>query len=923
MAAGYAAGMAVPHGPAHPTRDGDDAGGAQTTGHWQLRLLGAVEARCGTRVVQRWPSRAVAGLLARLALAHDRAHSREELVELLWPGVALDVGRNRLRQALSTLRSLLEDETAAPLIIADRLTLRLAPGVLTCDACMFERHVHAGRLQAASELWRGELMPGFYDEWVVLERQRLANVADRLESVSKMLPPTQPEVSTLPNYWTRSFGSELAASRLRALLANHRLLTVHGPGGSGKTRLAVEVAQALRNESSTFVDPLPAGTLQPAVRWSRVCFVSLIDCVDAQPMLELLGTALQFDGRASVQQLAAVLAGGRALLVLDNVEQLSAAATQQIAALLASAPQLHVLATSRRLLEIDGERAFELHGLPLPDPDAPLDEAAMNPAVALLVDRTRAVKADFSLDARHRPGVLAIVRQLVGMPLAIELAASRLRSLAPSELAQRLQSDPGSPSLDLLARGATRASPSARHASMRHVVQWSWGQLTADQQGALAQLSVCVAPVRAEAAAAIVGRGGAAMQRLLDELGDASLLRSAEGADGVTRFAMLQPVREFAAEQLDAGSAQRSRGRLRGWLLGFVGDALSRGLAAVSAEAAHLHAVLVTAAADGDAEQGLALALALRSYWDAEGLPATTLRALEEAAALCTEPGLRADALELLVYGWVNAGDSDRAVAHAETARALALDHRRRSVALSRWVWALYSAGRMDAPFDSTLDEAQQLAERSGDLTAQALQWRVRAMIVSNLHLDYAQAEQIAARAQALWERLGNRPMANLMLLSRVTMWAWLGRNEEALEALVEVERTLEASGDWSGLTTALRQKGRILVRLRRGPEAAAAFRCSLAKAREFGLMRNAANAMLNLPEALIDGDEAENAARLHGFVAAYWTHLYGAINPIETREQVRARRRLRRRLGASRLEALRLQGSGMSWADAVRLALG
>lgn len=129
---------------------------------WQVRLLGTLEAGNGAQLLLRFPSRAVATLLARLALAPERAHAREELVELLWPGVELTVGRNRLRQALSTLKSLLEPagEPGAAVLQADRLSVRVVPGALGCDARRFEQLVRAGQARAAAQLYRGELMPG-------------------------------------------------------------------------------------------------------------------------------------------------------------------------------------------------------------------------------------------------------------------------------------------------------------------------------------------------------------------------------------------------------------------------------------------------------------------------------------------------------------------------------------------------------------------------------------------------------------------------------------------------------------------------------------------------------------------------------------------------------------------------------------------
>jgi len=149
--------------------------GAELQAPWQVCLLGRVHAGGLWGEVYRWPLRSVACLLACLALSPGRNFGREELVELLWPGVALDRGRARLRQTLSALRSMLETAGVAPgsVIDADRLTVHINPSALACDAQLVERHVALRQWLAAQALYRGEFMPGHYDEWVVDERQRL------------------------------------------------------------------------------------------------------------------------------------------------------------------------------------------------------------------------------------------------------------------------------------------------------------------------------------------------------------------------------------------------------------------------------------------------------------------------------------------------------------------------------------------------------------------------------------------------------------------------------------------------------------------------------------------------------------------------------------------------------------------------------
>ena len=198
----------MPAAPPPTTHDGSDLPqhGSPARARWQLRLLGAFELNDGQQRLTRLASRPMVALLARLALAPERSHPREELVELLWPGVALDVGRNRLRQTLSTLKSLLEPSASAPPVIgADRQNLRLQPGALVCDALRFEQQVRAGQWSEARDLYRGELMPGFYDDWVLEARAHLATLFERVDTHT---PPPPQAMATpllahpLPASWT-------------------------------------------------------------------------------------------------------------------------------------------------------------------------------------------------------------------------------------------------------------------------------------------------------------------------------------------------------------------------------------------------------------------------------------------------------------------------------------------------------------------------------------------------------------------------------------------------------------------------------------------------------------------------------------------------------------------------------------------------
>ena len=946
---------------------------------WSVRLLGAVEAVGPALTLSHWPTRAVACLLARLALAPDRAHPREELVELLWPGVPIDAGRNRLRQALSSLKSLLEPPgSTTAVLLADRMAVRVLPGALECDAVRFEAWLRAGDNERARRLYRGELMPGFYEDWVTAERLRLAALFERLDDgfavsgpgqlaalgAAATLPAGAPPGHGLPSYWTRTFGLELTALRLRALVSAQRLVSVHGPGGSGKTRLAVEVAQAFCDGA----DSMPGGaaggapglapgnpsSADPAgAPFARVVFVSLIDCTQAEQALDVVCAALRIHGGGNPRaHIVAALSVRTTLLVLDNLEQLVREAGLEIAHLLSNVASLHVLVTSRRLLELDGEFAFELESMPLPGADMASEAAVTNPAVALFVDRAQAARMDFHFDAGQARALIQLVRLLGGMPLAIELAASRMRSFTPKDLLGRLCETSGTPMLDLLTRAGPRASADSRHASMRHVVAWSWDQLGPAQRDLLQALSVFAAPARVEAVAAAGACDLGRTRTMLDELHDSSLIQVSDGSDGVARYSLLQPVREYAAERQSAADAQRARQRLRRWLIGFAREAARVGPTAISHDVVHVQAAILSAPADGAGHEALELAVTLRSYWDTDAVPLSILQALEQSLAdtanvsanvsandiaghaaggVTGDPAathhaahrrLLFEAHELLAHGRANAGFGQASLAHAQAALALAEDDRQRSLALVRWGWCMYQAGHFDAAIGTALDDAWRLADRCGDLVAQASVLRIQALVACNFYLDFQAAEKLAARCQRLWERLGNRPMAYAALNNRATMWAWMGRNEEALTVLTECERAVLADNDWAGAMHASRQIGRVYVRMRRWAEALAAYRRSVRVAWERHAPQSLAHGLLHVPEALVMLGQAETAARLNGFAVAHWARLYHGINRIETRELRRTRLLLHLHLGPALAEACRTEGSTLAMVQAVELAL-
>ncbi|MGC4046778.1 MAG: AAA family ATPase [Armatimonas sp.] len=265
---------------------------------WRVTLLGEIRVTYDTRETTRFESSRVVALLARLVLFPERIHPREQLIELLWPDVELEIGRHRLRTTLFALRRQLEPSgSSESLILADRHALRLNPNVCTCDVWELERAIRQKHWQSARALYRGELLPGFYEDWILTERERL-------EALSESLPePTTIPISPplLPTYLTVFFGRESEKAQLTRLLHEQRLVTLTGPGGIGKTRLATETARLL------------------ASAFERCAFVSFAECFDSGGLTERLRGAL---GLQSNTDLRETLSEQKTLLVLDNLEHL-------------------------------------------------------------------------------------------------------------------------------------------------------------------------------------------------------------------------------------------------------------------------------------------------------------------------------------------------------------------------------------------------------------------------------------------------------------------------------------------------------------------------------------------------------------------------------------------------------------------------
>jgi len=714
-----------------------------------------------------------------------------------------DIGELRVRMALHAGEAEPDprgDYLSAPL---NRLSRLLSIG-------------HGGQIllsQTVQQLARGALPAE--TELRNLGQHRLRDLLEP-EGIYQLLHPDLPvefpplqtlagRPNNLPHQPTALLGRERELGEVADLLRREdvHLVTLAGPGGVGKTRLALQAA-------ADWLEVFPDGAF----------FVDLAPLADPALVPSTVASALgvrEEGGQSVVEVLVAFLHDRQLLLLLDNFEHLLAAAAV-VGDLLRACPELKVLATSRAPLHLRGEREYPVPVLALPDPSRrePVPELIQYDAVRLFVERAQAAKPDFSLTDTNSAAVAEICRRLDGLPLAIELAAARIKLLPPQALLERLGER-----LKVLTSGA-RDAP-ARQRTLRDAIAWSHDLLSAQEQTLFRRLAVFAGGCTLEAVEAVGNAEGdldtlEGMASLVDE----SLVRQAEEPGGEPRFTMLETVREFGLDRLTVSGEDRLiRTRHAAYFAGLAevlrpgidGPDQVRTVARLEAEQDNLRAAMAWAIEQADAATALRLTANLWKFWLVRSRQTEGRDWLERSLAV---PGdAPADTrLEALFTAGMFArqqGDYGRAVLHGEEGLALA-----RASGTSFHVARSLSLLGLVAHSRGDLVRARSLFEEARGLVREAHDAHVEAMILNNLGDTLAAVGDLAGalacyeESLAIWRPRGDSWGIGLALLNLGQMALRSGDAQRAGELLKEGLPMSVELGDRARIADYLNAIGRL-----------------------------------------------------------------------------------------------------------------
>ena len=769
----------------------------------------------------------------------------------------------------------------------------------------------------------------------------------------------------LPIQLTSFIGRAREVAAVQRLLQRDgmHMLTLTGPGGSGKTRMALQVAAELS-------DVFPDG----------VYFVNLAPISEPAFVLSTIAQTLQIkeSGAQSVLDLLKASLGDKhVLLVLDNFEQVVSAA-MQVAELLAACPKLKVIVTSREVLHVRGEQEYPVPPLSVPDPKHLPDLVALSQyeAVSLFIQRAQATRPGFQVTNANAPAVAEICARLDGLPLAIELAAARIKLLPPLALLARLGQR-----LAVLTSG-TRDVPE-RQQTLRNTIAWSYNQLDATEQRLFRQLSVFVGGCTlqaVEAVCAALGNGGEAGQALdgVASLVDKSLLQQTEQEGEEARFVMLETIREYGLERLTVNAEMEAAQQAHAdYYLALAEEAephlkgaeQGRWFARLEQERDNLRTALtwlLEAAARGggeergkqQAERALRLGVALYWFWYTAGPPKEGRSFLERALSVGegVETPLRARAFFAAADLVWFMGDLDRAQALTEESLRLCQELGDTSGIANAlimlqgvaWLRAQYALAR------SYLEEAETLCREVGDTWTRG-QCLTQLAQISTAQGEYVRARTLLEESRELYSALGDQQRLGwtLYLLARVLFFSQgdlveaQALGEQSLALLREVndtwtislvllllgqirlhqrelvlarelfeasQATLPFEGRLAGLAAVVRiELARVLALQGEVTQARARYQESLALVREIVIMEPIPAILEGLADTVASQGEVVWAARLWGAAENLRETIGTPLPPVYRADYERSVAATRTQLGEQAFAATWQEGRNMT----------
>ncbi len=727
--------------------------------------------------------------------------------------------------------------------------------------------------------------------------------------------------NNLPEQLTGFVGRERELREMRELLDDGRVVTITGSGGVGKTRLALQVAAELLDGSG-----------------DGVWLVELAPLVDPELVAPTVASVLHVGeepGRPALDALTDALRDRAVLIVLDNCEHVVGAAAEVVECLVRSCPNVEILATSREPLRVPGERVFRLPSLSFPPDGVSVDAAALHDyeAVALFGERAAQHQPGFEVGVENASAVASVCRRLDGIPLALELAAARLRFLTIQEIDRRLNDR-----FRLLAQGARTALP--RQQTLRALVDWSCDLLSDPERVVLARCSVFAGGYDGDAAEAVLADGvvitDTEIVDLVGALVDKSLVQ-AEPRAGATRYRVLETIREHGAERLASDTADELSTHLRhrDHYLAFAEGSAARlfgpdrgaALEQLAVEHDNLRAALVTTRNDPDgAAIGLRFVAALVEFWRtrgyaAEGMEITMVTLNRPDAAAATAE--RAVALVAAADLRLDVGKASTADALANDALSIALD-----LGLPELIEDALLALSWSARQHGDLDTAQEVGRRA---LAAAYRTNEQRRIGRCLHIlgiiaveagnpasGRALLEQALSIRRAEGDRTGEASVLTDVALVEIA--------EDHLAAagtmLAEAASVARALHDERVLMNAIANLGLVAVRLG-DPDAASrnfnemlelSVRCGWGAVTGYALLGCALTATLT--------GRFERAAVLHGAADLVMEQVDQTFMGIEVALRDDDRERLRSALGNAAFTRAELQGRTLSRRDIVAFAM-